>query len=313
MDKRIHTVKFFTPSYREDPEWDTFGACSLGMALEEEWIVPETPYCKEFFTSLEGYVFCGRLETVRNELAAMEYKKSHIKAGIILFGNCGGEDKFVDFVRKTLPDVPLTGGSAAVGAEGTTGRLMPKRDQVSILLITDDRYDIKVESQNIHQKILAEATAITSSPRKIDEVLLKDGTRLSCAEFVRRLAEEHGITDRICERISVCTPAGYNIHMLLKDGTCFCGADLPPDGRVFFKYSERSETVRKIGEFYSSDRSIIFGCARLKALLEGEKVQAGHNSIGLYMYGEIASVEGRNASFANLMLSRIRFGKKENE
>lgn len=310
METGNYKIRFFTPAYREETSGEAFGACSLGMAFEEKFIEPVTPVCAEFFTDLEGYLLCGRLETVRNELATLGEKADQIKAGIILFGNCGGEDKFVELVRKTLKGVPLAGGSAAVGAEGITGRLLPKRDQVSMLLITDDRYEIRVQSQNIHQKILAEATAITSTPRKIDEVLLKDGTKLPCTEFVRQLAREYGISAAICEWISVCTPAGYNIHMILKDGTCFCGADLPPDGRIFFKYSEREETVQSIREFYSCDHSVVFGCAGLKALLEGEKVTAGHNSLGLFMCGEIASMEGGDASFSNLMLSRITFIKK---
>lgn len=311
MKKECYTIKFFTPPYREETEGHAFGACSLGMAFEADWAAPETPACAEFFTGLEGYLLNGRLETVKNQLAAMGNERSQIKAGIILFGNCGGEDKFVEFVRKSLPGIPLAGGSSAAGADSVTGRLLPDRDQVSMLLITDDRYEICVESRNIHSKILAEATVIASAPRKIDAILLKDGKKMLCTDFVRRLASENGITEAVSEWISVCTPAGYNIHMIFKDGVCFCGADLPSDGKIFFKYSEREETVRNIREFYNCDNAIVFGCAGLKALLEGEKVNTGHHTLGLFMFGEIASMEGRNASFANLMLSRMRFVKKQ--
>ena len=309
MEKKNYKVRFFTPAFREETSGEAFGACSLGIAFEEDYIEPVTPVCAEFFTDLEGYLLCGRLETVRNELAAVGEEASQIKAGIILFGNCGGENGFVNYVQKMFPGLILAGGSAAFGDDGITGRLLPQKNQVSILLITDDRYDVRVDSVNIHHRILAKVWAIESTPRKIESVMLEDGTKIHCYDFIQKLFRESGYQFEDCGRMSVSTAAGHNIHLIMKDRDCFVGADLPDNGEIYFRATGLEEGVKQIREFYESSNSIIFGCAGLKTLLEGSSLIAGSGSIGLFMFGEIAEMEN-NTSYANLMLTRIRFTGK---
>jgi hypothetical protein len=61
--------------------------------------------------------------------------------------------------------------------------------------------------------------------------------------------------------------------------------------------------------FYSCENALVFGCAGLKSMLGNKRFVTGKNTIGLFMFGEIASI-GKYSDFGNLTLSRLQIISK---
>ena len=112
---------------------DGFGCASLGLAgicgNEEKKTVT-----REY--GAESVVFTG---TYAEVLSAVEKLEKPVYAAIVVFGNVGGENAFMEKLCGLL-SCPIVGGGAAIDfATGKKG-LIPGGGEVAILIFTDDRY-----------------------------------------------------------------------------------------------------------------------------------------------------------------------------
>ena len=286
---------------------DGYGCASLGIATEKNWYQPDEKVCIEFPVKLEGIVIN---DSLRNALTKIKYIdcKSAIKAGIIFFGNCGGENAFMKKLQSLLPGVPFTGGSPAIGQNGKTMRMLPEIKEVSVLLVTDNRYDYAVESFKVHKEHVCEFKVLTNEKRSLNTIL-SDGKRLNFADLIANEAIKKGVNVGITERFSVADKTGRNLH-LISDGKAYeCGADIPCDRKLYLRYTETKNVCECMKSFYACDNAIVFGCAGVKSLIGDFTFKTGKNTLGLFMFGEVVYID-EYSDFANLMLSRIRFIKK---
>jgi hypothetical protein len=299
------TLLFYTPEHDESGE-QGFGCASLGFTSSEGWVDPLATARTAFAYDIEGILLNGNLDHVG---ARIDNVTGDVKGGIVLFGNCGREETLLDKLAERFPGKPFAGGSSVIGDDGRKGRLLPANGEVSLLLITDDRFELATQFENVHQEIVAEADVCGSEPRYIRDVVLQDGTRLSLHELMSQIAAEKGVTTGLTERITISASDGRNIH-LVPDGKCyFCGANLPQDRHILVRYTDKQNVYARMRAFYADTDAIIFGCAGLKSMLDDNQFLTGSGSIGLFMHGEVAVISGK-AQFANLTLSKLKLIKK---
>jgi hypothetical protein len=292
---------FYTPAYDESAERG-FGCASLGFTGPEGWVAPRVNAKTAFAYDVEGILLNGSLDRVREKIDDVT---GDVKGGLVLFGNCRREESLLDKLNDHFPGKPFAGGSAVIGDDGRKGRLLPANGEVSLLLITDDRFALSAQFENVHQEIVAEADVCGDEARYIRDVVLQDGSKLGFHELLHRIAAEKGVAAGLTERITLSAPDGRNIH-LVPDGEGYvCGANLPEDRHILVRYTDKQNVYTRMRAFYADSNAIIFGCAGLKTMLDDHQFLAGSGSIGLFMHGEVAMIGGK-AQFANLTLSKMR-------
>ncbi len=304
IEKEIE-LTFFTTGQNENIFRHTFGSTTLGFCCNDRWIDSNTPDYYRFPYKIEGIIINDSLEGAYLQLDKLlkdeVYKR--VKGAVILFGNCGNENTFMKYIRKKF-QVPFIGGSSAIGEDGVAGRILPNNNQVSILLITDDRYAFEWESKNIHNNVLEQAIVLGNHPRYIENFKIQDNV-IRAYDYIQEIAAQKKVESGLCERIAISDSHGRNIH-LIPDGLNFkCGADLPEDRKILIRYTSVDNAYMEMSDFFSSDNSLIFGCAGLKSIIAGRGLSTGKNSVGLFMFGEVTGINGY-PDFGNLMLTKIR-------
>ena len=88
----MKTITFYEPKY--EPEEDLFGAATLGFAGKSTDKGNET---YEFPIALRGIQLNGSYEEILSEIPENKYKLA-----IVLLGNAGGENSFVQELSKKL-------------------------------------------------------------------------------------------------------------------------------------------------------------------------------------------------------------------
>ena len=302
MEKE-YSICFYTPPFNEEAFENTFGCASLGLVSEDEWIPPSDGSVKMFCKKIKGIILNGSLENVTGELNVIDVQE-RVKAGIVLFGNCGQENEFMCLLRDKYNGVPFVGGSAAIGDDSRIGRLLPSNGQVSVFLITDDRYDFQADYLNTHKNIIKSFEAEGSEPRVLDHIIC-DGIREEFATFYKKTAEELGISEGITEHIALCDMGERNIHLIHRDGGYMCGTDLPIDRKLTLRFVSTEDVISAMKEFYAVDDSLIFGCAGVKSMIGESVFKTGRNSLGMFMFGEVIPFSN-GCDFANLMLTRLK-------
>ena len=298
-----YSLCFFVPPFNEEELGYSFGCASLGLVSEDEWIMPSKGSNKTFCKKIKGIVLNGPLDSVAGELDFID-DRDRVKAGIVLFGNCGRENEFMSLLRKKYKGVPFVGGSAAIGDDGRTGRLLPANAQVSVFLITDDRYDYQADYLNIYKNTIKNFETEESEPRTLGHIIC-DGIREEFATFYKKTAEDIGVSEGITEHIALCDMGGRNIHLIPMDGAYMCGADLPIDRKLTLRFVSSGEVISAMKEFYAVDDSLVFGCAGVKSMIGETVFKTGKNSLGMFMFGEVIPFSN-GCDFANLMLTRLK-------
>jgi hypothetical protein len=295
LQRKCHRVGFFTPDKRIKE--DFFGSATFGIVNKG---ISEIYANKDifFFEQIEGIKLTGKYSDVLEDmkLAIQQYE---IFAAIVLFGNSGNENEFIDTLNNLL-ECPIVGGGAAVDLRtNQTALLNEVGAQVSVLLITDEEYRIDVSFKNIHNKVISEHRLSFEDKRVLKKI---DGA--DAAEWLENKKLQLGFNTNDYEHITFATKSGINAHLSFSDGLVKSGRDLHEimDLRIVNK----RDVLSQIQDFYHDDHAIVFGCAGLRGILPSPITS---NSIGLFMFGEVCYADGR-ADFGNLMLSKIRFNKK---
>lgn len=70
---------------------------------------------------------------------------------------------------------------------------------------------------------------------------------------------------------------------------------------MLLRYVSHDKVYERMRSFYDDSNAIVFGCAGLSGLLDRP---LDTNSLGLFLFGEVCTVDG-TAEFGNLMLSKL--------
>jgi len=271
---------------------DGFGCASLGLAgicSNEENRTVTREYGAESVT-LTG--------TYAEILGGLQEMKAPVYAAIVVFGNVGGENAFMEKLCKIL-NCPIVGGGAAI--DGPTGRkgMIPGGGEAAILLFTDDRYTYTAETLCVHSDVLKVCDVVTADPRTIAAI---DG--IPAVEFLAAKREELGLVPTDFEHLTLSDMDDVNAHLSCPDGKIRSGRDVCP--RMKLRYIEHAKVYDTIRAFYADEDAIVFGCAGLSGLLDRP---LDTDSLGLFLFGEVCTVNGK-AEFGNLMLSKLKITEK---
>jgi hypothetical protein len=304
--EKSYQLRFYTPAYEESKEGGVFGCASFGVCNEKKWHEPAESVNLAFGKTLKGILINASLAEAREQITVIP-NKADVKAGIVLYGNCGRENEFTNFLCTQLPDVPLIGGSSAFTDNGKKGRLLPENNEFSALFLTDEKYSYFTEYCNIHSEIIKELSVEGTEPRHIKTVI-DAGKRVILSEVIREIGLQKGIMAGLHERVAVSDQYNRNIHLIPDGENYICGADLPENRQIFVRYS-CEDAFEEIRQFYSCENALIFGCAGLKSILDNKTFVTGRNTLGLFMFGEVVPI-GKYSNFANLTLARLQIVPK---
>lgn len=294
MQKK-HKIGFFTPNCRIKEEF--FGAATFGLAHQMFGEVYSNQ--SVFFPDeIEGVKLAGKYEDVLNDTVAVA-RANNVCAAIVLFGNAGGENDFIDRLNRLL-SCPIVGGGAAMNLETSeTGLLDKVGAQVSVLLITDSRYRIEVSCKNIHSQVISEHRLSFTDKRVLDKI-----DAVEAAAWLHGRKTDLGFDSDDFEHITFATKDGINAHLSYVGGKIKSGRDL--DEIMDLRIVHQTDVLPQMKAFYQDNNAIVFGCAGLRGILP-ERFST--DAIGLFMFGEVCYANGK-ADFGNLMLSKIKFVKK---
>ena len=279
-------IVFYEPNYA--PGEDMFGAATLGFAGKS---TDKEDEAYEFPISLQGIQLNGSYQEILSRIPGKEYKLA-----IVLFGNAGGENLFLQELSRKL-NCPIIGGGAAM--DGERGGLIAGAGQASVLLIDDENYDVQIEMKNIHTHVLGTCKVEFDDPRVIKTI---DG--MEPALWLKNQKNILGIEETDFEHFTLSDKNGVNAHLSKNGDFIVSGRDL--ESEMLVRYVKPEEVYESVYSFYNDEEdTIIFGCAGLKAIT-GEITPI--KSLGLYLFGEICMAEDR-AVFGNLMLSKLRLHK----
>ncbi len=278
---------FYTPSYRDVKE---FGAATFGFAGFED----ETAHRSFLYPEdISGVALCGTYDECLNKIPS-----GNFKAGIVLFGNAGGENEFMKKLCAKLA-IPFVGGAAAMDPKTGESALLYGRNQVALFLIDDDRFEFTAICENVHYDILGEHK-ISFTNRYIDKI---DG--VDAISWFNSEKKKLGVAESDFEHLTLTDEHGINAHLSVKDGRLFSGRDV--NEKMFLRYLPSDKAQERIAKFYDDKDAIIFGCAGLKGTLEHGIKSDG---LGLFMFGEVCTTESGHSDFGNLMLSKLKIVKK---
>lgn len=266
---------------------DGFGCASLGLAgVCSNSVKLVSNYDEE----LDGVVLTGSYEDI---LSGAEAVKEPIYAAIVVFGNAGGENQFLEKLQKIVRCPTVGGGAAIDGATGRSG-LIPGDGPAAVFLITDDRYTYTAVTQCIHDQILEECTLTTADPRTILTINGQDA-----ATYLAQKRIQLNLKETDFEHLTLSDLRNVNAHLSCTDGLIKSGRDVHE--KMLLRYVDHSKVYDAMRKFYDDPDAIIFGCAGLSGLLDKP---LDTSSLGLFLFGEVCTVDGI-AEFGNLMLSKL--------
>jgi len=279
---------FTTPCIYKD---EAFGCASFGFAGAPD---PAAEGRRESDIQIEGHAFYGSLGDVLAQIPATS-ERGPWQAGIVLFGNCGGENDFVRQLYATI-NCPLTGGAAACDPVKGTSGLVAGSGQVAVYLFSDPDHKVRVVSKNIHNNILETHKIGFTDPRVFDTIDGEDAARW----FTKKRAE-YGFDEGDFEHMTFSDLNNVNAHTSMSGGKLVSGRDLCPE--MILRYVKKGDVYPQMKAFYDDPKALVFGCAGLKGILEQDIMT---DTMGMFMFGEVATIGG-TPEFGNLMLSKIVF------
>ena len=280
----MQKLRFTTTGNWSDGEG--FGCASLGLAGTER----DTA---EFRCPIRGIVLTGEYAEVLRQVERLENLEK-TQAAVVLFGNAGGENVFLQQFRKLL-HCPMVGGGAAI--DGVTGRsaLLTGGSPVAVLLIQDERYRFETETVCIHERLIEECTLTLADPRTILTINGVDG-----AAYLAEKKASLGLAETDFEHLTLTDMHGINAHLSRPGAQIKSGRDLQE--KMQLRYVPHEAVYDRIRAFYDDPDAVVFGCAGLGGILDHS---LDTPSLGLLLFGEVCTV-GDYAEFGNLMLSKLR-------
>ena len=280
-------IEFYTPSYGVT---DNFGAATFGFVGAEDETTKEIIH---FDADLNGVMICGTYKECLDNIPEGIWD-----VGIVLLGNKGDENAFIDALSKKV-NAPLVGGGAAINPISGESGLISGGAEAAIFLISDENYKFETYFENIHKDILSEHEISFSNPRVIDKI---DG--IDACIWLKEKKAELGVLESDFEHLTLSDMNGINAHLSLVDGKICSGRDVT--SKMQLRYVAEKDVWDRMAAFYNDKDAIVFGCAGLKGILPKK---LGTQGIGLFMFGEVCTTASVS-EFGNLMLSKLRITKK---
>lgn len=277
---------FFTPSYKNAIG---FGGATFGFAGNED---ENMALAKTFEEDIHGVCITGSYNEVLKKTPDGNWQ-----AAIVLLGNAGNENEFIRKLSKKV-NAPLIGGAGALCPKTGEGALITGHNNAAVFLISDGRFDIRTESENVHYDIISEHE-LTFSGRYVNTI---DGK--NALEWYQQKQLEFKLPNTDFEHLTLSDKNGINAHFSIRDGMLFAGRDL--EETMLLRFCPADKSQERIATFYNDENAIVFGCAGLKQTLS---LPIKTNALGLFMFGEVCTVNSIS-NFGNLMLSKIVFNKK---
>jgi hypothetical protein len=279
---------FYTPCH--GVEESGFGAATFGFVRAED----ERADCvRTYPLEMDGDVYTGRYEQILRQISP-----KHWQAGIVLFGNAGGENDFIQALSARTR-CPLTGGAAAIDPVSGKSGLISGHGEASVFLIQDGRYDVRVCSKNIHENEMGTHQLTFRSPRELTAVDGQDAISWF-SEQKRAL----GLPEDDFEHLTFADLSGVNAHLSRGADCLLSGRDLQE--HMVLRYLPPQQVLPQMQAFYDDADAIVFGCAGLKKILPAPLQAKG---MGLFMFGEVCTMN-QHSEFGNLMLSKLIIKKR---
>lgn len=273
----MNKLTFATPN-----AWHTvkdFGCATLNFAHTEESVAT-------YKNSLQGKILSGTYAEILE--GANQIGKAD--AAIVVFGNAGGENQFLEKLYNIVP-CPMVGGGAAFAEKPG---LIPGGGEAAVFFIQDDRFSFSTQTQCIHETLVESCTLELDDLRTIRTI-----NGCDAREYLARKKQEFGLPETDFEHLTLTDKRGVNAHLSMGDGVIKSGRDLQKT--MDLRYVPHEAVYDRIRKFYDDEDAVIFGCAGLGGLLD--KPLQTHN-LGLFLFGEVCTVEDR-PEFGNLMLSKL--------
>lgn len=274
----MQTLTFSTPD-----AWDGvtgFGCATLGPAGTDAKTVSAMP--------LEGVALTGTYEEILKGAAAVTQP---VFAAVVLFGNAGGENAFLEQLQSVV-NCPMVGGGAAFS---DTPGLVTGGGQAAVFLITDNRYTYETATACIHDELLETCSLELADPRTLLRINGQDA-----AAYLARQKGERGLPATDFEHLTLTTENGVNAHLSFDGTNIKSGRDL--QATMVLRGVAHEKVYDRMRVFYDDPDAVIFGCAGLSGLLDKP---LDTKSVGLFLFGEVCTVDGKT-EFGNLMLSKLR-------
>ena len=275
--------------------WDNvqgFGCASLGLA----GICDNSDICAvEYPFELNGTVMTGSYADILTQLNNFT---ENVYAAIVLFGNAGGENRFIHDIQNAI-SCPIVGGGAAIDPISGCSALISGRGEAALFLITDDRYTYETKTKCIHNHILETCHLELADPRTLLKI-----NGVDAAQYLSEKKQSLGIATTDFEHLTLSDFNNVNAHLSSVNGTIKSGRDLQEE--MLLRYVAHEDVYTAIQEFYDDPYAIVFGCAGLSGLLDSPLQTT---SLGLFLFGEVCTTD-TSSEFGNLMLSKLRILEK---
>ena len=273
----MEKLTFATPK-----AWDAvkdFGCATLYFAnTEEKSATYEKPLQGKILTGTYGEILEGAKHIGKADVA------------IVVFGNAGGENQFLEKLYNIV-SCPMVGGGAAFADQPG---LIPGGGEAAVFFIQDDRYTFSTQTQCIHETLVETCTLELEDLRTIRTI-----NGCDAKEYLARKKQEFGLPETDFEHLTLTDKRGVNAHLSCVDGMIKSGRDL--QATMELRYVPHQAVYDRIHKFYDDKDAIIFGCAGLGGLLD-KPLQT--DNLGLFLFGEVCTVDTR-PEFGNLMLSKL--------
>jgi hypothetical protein len=284
------------------PEDDgsTFGCAVHGFCTPTRWVDPGAGETAQWEHTLKGKLLGGSYSKVSEDLKGIGFRPS---AAIALFVRNSGVEKFLDSCRRSLAGVPMAGGVSALGEGQTDGEVLPKAEDVVVLLLGEGEFE--VDAMNVHDTKGVQAEIRGGGARLIDEIRVGPGGAWEkAAGYYASLRESGRVSDDDYESVTFSDLDGVNVHCSAAVGGLKTGADLPVNGALLLRETDTGRVTSRLRDWVSAENTLAFCCAGLRKLL-GAPLRAGKGSLAGFMFGEVVTVRKKPA-FGNLMTARIR-------
>lgn len=262
--------------------WHTvedFGCATLNFANTEKQVAT-------YEKTLQGKILTGTYE----EILEGAKRIGKADAAIVVFGNAGGENQFLEKLYNIV-SCPMVGGGAAFADKPG---LIPGAGEAAVFFIQDDRYAFRTKTQSIHETLVETCTLELDDLRTIRTI-----NGCDAKEYLAKKKAELGLKETDFEHLTLTDKRGVNAHLSCVDGIIKSGRDLQTN--MALRYVPHEAVYDRIRKFYDDRDAVIFGCAGLGGLLD-KPLQT--DNLGLFLFGEVCTVEN-GPEFGNLMLSKL--------
>ena len=309
MEIKEYKLNFFNQC---SPMEGEFGCSLIGCSTEEKWYGDDVDFQTTFKYPVRGRLLTGDYDEVIEQANSVK-DVTTAKYAILFFTKTDDENAFMRRLKEVMPELIVVGGTAANYIEGNKTLFTP--GMIALLLIEDDRYEITTECMCMHEEVLETMEVIPTSRRSFEDVII-NGETVKFKDVLDKYRAIKGVTELEQLPLDQFTiNDGRNLHVLWGDtpeqfkvGTDFIEG-LTKD--MTFRWASPELVTDRIKAFYEDEDCLYFTCGALRRLLllDGRYPLTKSGSLGLFLYGEVTTIDGRS-EFSNLMIAKMKFVPK---